>query len=123
MMAKKIKAGFKQPSKRTLPRTYRLRDRAYIADVEALSYKQLLRISSAVSATSDNEKAASRLFYHSLTPPEMRVAKAIQQESDTRRRSHKVSILQRCLRKKNEAEIVNVNIDAILQDAKKNHLL
>lgn len=122
-MTKKIKASLMQSSKRTLPRTYRLRDGAYITDVEALSYKQLLRVSSAISATSDNEKAASRLFYHSLTPPEMRVAKAIQQEPDAGRRSRKVNILQRCLRKKNKAEIVNVDIDAILQDAKRNHQL
>lgn len=123
MMAKKIKVGFDQPSKCTLPKSYRLRDRTFIANVEALSYKQLLRISSAVNATSDNEKAASKLFYHSLTPPEMRVAKAIQQEADTKCRLHKVDVLQSCLRKKNEAEIDNVNIDEILLDAKKNQHL
>lgn len=122
-MTKKIKASFPQSLKRPLSRTYRLRDRAYITDVEALSYKQLLRVSSAVSASSDNEKAASRLFYHSLTPPEMRVAKAIQQEPDAGRRLRKVNVLQHCLREKNKADIVNVDIDAILQDAKKNQHL
>ena len=122
-MTKKYTINLDHPSKCRHSRTYRLRDGAFIAEVEALSYKQLLRISSAVSATSDREKAASRLFYHSLTPPEMKVAKAIQHESNPIRRSRKIGVLQHNLRKKNEAEIAGVNIDAILQDAKQNHKL
>lgn len=117
-MAKKYKTNLKLTSKTTHPIKCRINVKSFDRDVEALSYKQLLRTSSAVSATSDQEKAASKLFYHSLTPPEMRVAKAIQRETNPVLRSRKIRVLQRNLRRKNEAEIVGVNIDAILQDAK-----
>ncbi len=122
-MTKSSKTRFKQPTVKMLQKKYKFPDDVYREEVEALSYKQLLRISSAVSATSDNEKAASKLFYHSLTPPEMRVAKSIQQESNVERRSRKVKILHQCLRMKNQAELVDVDINTILQDAKKDPLL
>ena len=123
-MAGKTKITLKQVSKHRMARVYRkLGDTAYKKDVEALSYKQLLRISSAVNATSEREKAASKLFYHSLTPPEIHVAKAIQQAPNAEHRLYRLNVLQQCLRKKNEAEILDVNIDAILHDAKTDPLL
>ena len=119
---KKLSARFSSSQRKKLSARFSSSQRIeYNAAVKALSYKQLLRISSAVNATSDNEKMASKLFYHTLTPPEMRIVKAIQLETDAKQRQDKVKVLQLCLQTKNKAELddADVKIDDLLEDAKK----
>lgn len=114
----KHKVDLKKPLQRPCLRESETVLKSFASMVETLSYTQLLRVSSAVSATSDKEKAAAKLFYHSLTTIEILVARAIQYETNPGLLSRKIEILQHSLRKKNEAEIVGINIDDILQDAK-----
>ena len=94
-------------------------DKQYMASLKKLSYKQLLRVFTTVSATTDAERAASSKYVTRLTPPELHVAKAIQGEGNATIRNRKISSLSKELRRKNSAEISNVNIDDLLSDAKK----
>lgn len=86
--------------------------------LEGLTYKQLLRINSAVTATTTSEIYASRKFYRSLTPPESRIVKLINNTPNAAHRKIKLSLLNQCILKKNEEEVADVNIDALLGEAK-----
>lgn len=94
-------------------------DKQYMASLKKLSYKQLLRVYTAISATTDAERAASSKYVTRLTPPELRVAKAIQGEPNATIKNRKISSLSKEMHRKNSVEISNVDIDALLAEAKK----
>lgn len=123
MMAKNIKrGGIKAKITGRKPRIYRscvVADKSYRESLERLSYKQLLRINTVVCATSEREKEASKLFIRRLTPPEMKVVKSIQNESVPSQRTRKIRLLKDTQQRKNRMEIEGIDIDAIIDSAKK----
>lgn len=85
--------------------------------LNGLSYKQLLRINAAVTADTEGEKIASRQFFRSLTPPENKVVKSIENERDMHVRKWKIDYLNHSLQQKNKAEIDGVDILDLLRSA------
>jgi len=105
-------------AKSITPKSFRIVDNTYACAIKRLSYKQLLRVSSAVTATTEGEKDASRLFFRSLTPPEMKVSKLIRDEPNASVKSIKLRALSNQLQQKNKEETADVDISALLNEAK-----
>ncbi len=116
--SKKSTVGPRKITLKPTPSTFYEKNAEYMNSLQGLTYKQLLRISSAVTATTEGEKAASRLFYRSLTPPESKVVISIRNESNSRIKKRKLRLLSNRLQNKNKTETADINITELIAEIK-----